>query len=237
MRLLVFGIHPDDIELGCGGTVAAHARLGHDVVLADLTRGEASSNGTPEERAREAAEAAGILGCRERRNLSIPDAGVRADDPDQQRTVVDAIRDVRPDIVVLPFGDDPHPDHASGASLVERAMYLSGIHGYPSAGPAWKAVAGLVYSGRRVVRPDIVVDTTGVQEVKMRAIRAHATQFGRRDGMVATPLNAPGFLSAVDARDRTHGLLIGVTYGEAFQTLAPVPLADFGVFQATRSSG
>jgi len=230
MRLLVFGIHPDDVELGCGGTVAVHSRAGHDVVLADLTRGESSSNGTAEERAREAQDAAAMLGCRERRNLTLPDAGVRADDPEQQRAVVQSIRDVRPDVVLLPFGDDPHPDHASGAALVERALYFAGIHGYRTAAPAWKVPAALVYSGRRVVRPDVVVDITAVQEVKMRAIRAHATQFGGGEGRVATPLNDPDFLEVVVARDRTHGALVGVRYGEAFHARSPVPLSDFGVF-------
>jgi len=233
MRLLVFGIHPDDIELGCGGTVAVHARGGHDVVLADLTRGESSSNGTPEARALEAEKAARILGCRERINVELPDAGIRSEDPDQQRRVVETIRRVKPDVVLLPNGDDPHPDHASGAALIQRALYLSGVHGYRTeAGGAWKPRAALVYSGRREARRDVVVDTTAVHDVKMDAIRAHESQFTARAGSLPTPLNAPDFLSVVEARDRTHGYLVGAQFGEAFETLSPVPLADLGVFTA-----
>lgn len=230
MRMLVFGIHPDDVELGCGGTVAVHTRAGHDVVVADLTRGESSSNGTPDERAAEAAAAAAILGCRERRNLAIPDVGVRSEDPDQQRAVVDVIRDLRPDVVLVPFSDDPHPDHASGGTLIERALYLAGIHGYNPSGRAWKTPVALVYSGRREVRRDLVVDVSAVYDVKRRAIAAHASQFGAREGSRATALNAPEFLSVVEARDRSVGHAVGAAYGEAFRALGPLRVGDLGVF-------
>lgn len=231
MRILVFGIHPDDIELGCGGSAALHARSGHEVVLADLTRGESSSNGTPQARALEAEKAARIMGCRERINIGLPDAGIRSEDPDQQRRVVETIRRVKPDVVLLPNGDDPHPDHESGAALIRRALYLSGVHGYRTEGAeAWKTRAALVYSGRREVRRDVVVDTTAVHDIKMDAIRAHESQFTARADSVPTPLNAPDFLSVVEARDRTHGYLVGARFGEAFETLSPVPVEDFGVF-------
>lgn len=229
MRLLVFGIHPDDIELGCGGTVAAHVKAGHDVVLADLTQGEASSNGTPEDRAREAAAAAGILGCKERVSVGLPDAGIRSEHPDQQRLVVEVIRRVRPEIVLVPNANDPHPDHRSGGVLVERALYLAGIHGYAAEGEAWKVRIALMYSGRREVKPDIVVDVSQVYDIKRRAIHAHVTQFGASAGSKPTPLNAPGFLSVVEARDRTHGHFIGVEYGEALETLEPLPIPDLGL--------
>lgn len=230
MRILAFGIHPDDVELGCGGTLAVHARAGHDVVIADLSRGESSSNGTPDERAAEAAAAAAILGCRERVNLGIPDAGVQSENPDQQRAVVETIRTVRPDVALIPFADDPHPDHASGGVLIERALYFAGIHGYDAEGEAWKTPLALVYSGRREVRPDLVVDITDVHDVKRRAIEAHASQFGARDGARSTPINAPGFLSVIEARDRRLGQMIAATYGEAFHALAPLRVSDVGVF-------
>jgi bacillithiol biosynthesis deacetylase BshB1 len=229
MRLLAFGIHPDDVELGCGGTVAVHARAGHEVTVADLTRGESSSNGTPEERAREAERAAQILGCRERLNVGLPDAAVRSEDPDQARSVVEVIRSVRPNVVLVPNADDPHPDHASGGALVARSLYLAGIHGFDRSAPAWKVPAALVYSGRRQVRPDVVVDVTGVYDVKRRAIEAHASQFAAQEEALPTPLNAPGFLSVVEARDRHVGYLAGVEYGEAFQLVEPACVSDFTV--------
>lgn len=226
MRVLAIGIHPDDVELGCGGTVAVQTAAGHDVVIADLTRGESSSNGTPEARAREAARAAEILGARERVNVGLPDAGVRSEDPEQTRRVVDLIRRVRPRVVLIPYSNDPHPDHYSGGLLVERALYLAAVHGYGAPDSAWKTPIALVYSGRREVRPDVVVDVTAVFETRRAAIDAHATQFGRDATAKPTPLNAPGFQDVVEARCRIVGHLIGVTWGEAFQTARPVPARD-----------
>lgn len=232
MKLLFFGIHPDDIELGCGGTVIRCVDQGHNVVLVDMTRGESSSNGTQEERAAEATEAAAIMGCDTRDNLGLPDTGVVAEDPEQLRVVADALRLHRPDVVLMPNGDDPHPDHASGAALIERALYVAGIQGFKTASrsESWKVRHCLVYSGRREVRAEIVVDTTAAYERKLRAIEAHRTQFGRDgDSVTPTPINAPGFLALIEARDRTVGAEIGVAYGEAFRALGPVGIADLGV--------
>lgn len=232
MNVLVFGIHPDDIELGCGGTVAVCTRAGYRVTLVDLSRGESSSNGTVDGRASEASTAAGILGSESRVNLGLPDAGIHSEDPEQQRTVVSAIRKYRPQVVLIPFAHDPHPDHASGGVLIERALYLAGVHGYPVPDdlPAWKTPTTLTYSGRDQVRPDVVVDITAVRDIKQRAIEAHASQFGGGDGALPTPLNAPDFLAAVEARDRAVGQLAGVRFGEAFQSARPVVVQDFGVF-------
>jgi len=233
MRVLVFGIHPDDVELGCGGTVATCAARGDEVTIVDLTRGESSSNGTSEQRAEEARVAAQHLGVGARDNLQIADAGVQSEHPGQQQQVAACIRRYRPDVVLFPNPDDPHPDHASGGVLIARALYLAGIKGYVTAGAdePWKPSAALVYSGRKEVRPDVVVDITNAFEAKRAAIAAHVTQFGRAPGAAETPLNAPDFLSAVEARDRVAGLGIGVRYGEAFQLTAPLGLSDLTVFR------
>lgn len=230
MRLLFIGIHPDDAELGCGGTIALCNDLGHEVTLVDLTRGECSSNGTVEERAAEAESAASILGCRQRRNLKLSDTGISGENTDQQRAVSDLIRDVRPDVVAFPNGDDPHPDHSSGAMLISRAAYFAGIHGYPGQGDAWKVPVLLEYSGRNEVAPDVIVDVSSTFERKREAILAHETQFTRTERVAATRLNDPGFLSALEARDRAMGHRIGSMYGEAFHTLGPIALADLSVF-------
>jgi bacillithiol biosynthesis deacetylase BshB1 len=228
MRIVVFGIHPDDVELSCGGTMAVQVASGHEVTIVDLSRGESSSNGTPEERAGEAARAAVVLGCRERLNLGLPDAGIQSEDGNQQRRVVEVIRRIRPEFALIPFSDDPHPDHRSGGMLLERALYLAGIHGYDPGAGAWKTPMALVYSGRRQVRPDVVVDVTAVYATKRDAIAAHTTQFGAGAERRPTPLNAPGFLAVIEARDRTVGHSIGVEYGEAFQCLHPIAATDLG---------
>lgn len=232
MRLLAFGIHPDDVELGCGGTIARCAGRGDAVTIVDLTAGESSSNGTPEERAAEARAAAELLGVHARENLNFPDAGVMSEDAGQQRAVVACIRRLRPDVVLVPSADDPHPDHASGGTLIERALYLAGVSGFAAPGgeAAWRPSAALRYPGRREVRPDVVVDVTATFEHRRAAIDAHASQFQRRTGGADTPLNAPDFLDALEGRARVAGQRVGARYGEAFELLSPIALEDLSVF-------
>lgn len=231
---MAIGIHPDDVEINCGGVVALSVARGHEVVIVDLTRGESSTNGTVEERAREAARAAEILGVAARENVGLPDTGVQSGDPAQIRALVAILREHRPHIVLLPHADDPHPDHAAGALLARNAVFLANVNGYRTDGPGgrherWKVARSLVYPGRRDVRADVVVDVTPVYETKMAAIRAHASQVG--DGtadLLATPLSDPRFLGVIDARDRLAGRRVGVTHGEAFELLAPMALSDLG---------
>src|SRR5690349_14071041 len=124
--LLVFGPHPDDIEIGLGGTVALHAAFGFRVGLCDLTRGELGSNGTPEERVTEAEEARGVLGADWRVNLGWPDGGISGTD-NQLRDVVRVIRRSRPATVALPYWDDRHPDHRAASDVLARAAFKSGL--------------------------------------------------------------------------------------------------------------
>jgi bacillithiol biosynthesis deacetylase BshB1 len=207
--------------------------LGHTVVLVDLTRGESSTNGTPEEREQEAAEAARILGCRTRDNLGLPDTGLMSEDSDQQRRVVSAIRRHRPRLIILPLKDDPHPDHSAGGELIERAIYLAGVQGYRTGNSdsRWVAGNGLIYPGRRELEPDLVVDVSDTFQIKMDAIRAHRSQFDAHAGAEETPLNRPGFLPAIEARMVVAGHRVGVQYGEPFRTFRPLVLEDLSVFE------
>ncbi|MCK4773868.1 MAG: PIG-L family deacetylase, partial [Candidatus Krumholzibacteria bacterium] len=109
MNVLAIGIHPDDIELGCGGTVIVAANGGHNVVMVDLSDGASSTNGTPDEREREAARAAEIMGVATRQNLLLPDTAIQSEDPGQVKRLVSAIRSARPSVVLAPSSDDPHP--------------------------------------------------------------------------------------------------------------------------------
>ncbi len=233
MRVMAIGIHPDDVEISCGGTVAVCAARGDEVTILDLTRGESSSNGTVEERAEEARAAATILGCARRVNAMLPDAGVRSEDPAQMLAVVRMIRAYRPQVALVPNPDDPHPDHACGGILVQRALFLANVNGYVTEVETirqerWRVGRALVYSGRREVRPDVVVDITAVHETKLRAIQAHASQVGAGSGALATPLTDPRFFDAVRARAVVAGRRVGATYGEAFSLLAPIALRDLG---------
>lgn len=230
---MAVGIHPDDVEIGCGGTVALCVGRGDEVTIVDLTGGESSTNGTAAERAREAAEAARILGVARRDNAGLPDTGVRSGDPDQIRAVVSLIRAYRPEVILLPNEDDPHPDHAAGALLARQAMFLANVNGYRTGADGapqarWRVRRALVYPGRREVRADVVVDVSAVYATKLESVRAHATQFGTREGTLPTPLNDPHFFDVIDARDRLAGRKIGVEHGEAFALLAPFALRDLG---------
>jgi bacillithiol biosynthesis deacetylase BshB1 len=230
MKVLAFGIHPDDVELGCGGTVILAVRQGHEVSVVDLSRGTASSNGTPEERAAESAEAARIMGARKRLNLDLPDTQIQSESDDQAAVVVACLRNERPDLVLVPSGDDPHPDHAAGGRLIERALYFSGVHGYRRTQPAWSVSHVLVYPGRSDFEPPVVVDVTPVHDIKIKAILAHRSQFLYGEGRASTPLNSHEFIGFVEARSRAHGRRIGVRFGEPFRSAGPIALADLRVF-------
>ncbi len=234
MRLMAIGIHPDDVEIGCGGTVAVHAAAGDDVTIVDLTRGESSTNGTPEERAREAAEAARILGATRRVNVGLPDTGVHSEDIAQTRAVVAVIRAYRPNVLLVPNAHDAHPDHASGGMLVQRAAFLSNVNGYVTESDGvrqerWQVARMLVYAGRQEVDPDVVVDITSHYEAKLASIRAHATQVGGGSGALLTRLNDGGLFRSVEGQAMVAGRRVGVVYGEAFQLIAPVLLTRFDV--------
>ena len=230
MKILALGIHPDDDEVGCGGTIVLAARSGHDVTVVDLSPGGSSSNGSLEDRAKEAAEAARIMGVSRRYNLGLPDTRIQSENDEQAGVIVACIRKERPSLVLVPSSDDPHPDHSAGGRLVERAVYLAAVHGYARGEVAWRAAHVLVYPGRTDFDPDVVFDVSSTHDVKLKSILAHATQFRPGEGRAPTPLNSPGFLGVVEARARTHGRRIGVLFGEGFRSPRPIGLADFRIF-------
>jgi bacillithiol biosynthesis deacetylase BshB1 len=235
MKILVLGIHPDDVELGCGGTVILAGDQGHSVVVADLSEGAASSNGTVDERKAEAQAAGAIMGIDERINLGLPDTGIESEDAEQLARVVACIRRVRPQLALVPSSDDAHPDHRAGGDLVRRALYFAGVHGFtPGRGEdrVHRIPNVLIYQGRSEVRADLVVDITQTFERKIEAIKAHASQFTAASGSRPTPINSSEFLPFVEARCRVYGRQIGVRYGEPFSAPSPLALSGFDLFEA-----
>jgi bacillithiol biosynthesis deacetylase BshB1 len=222
---LFFGAHPDDIELTSGGLAAALAAHGYAVGLVDLTAGEAASRGTPEQRAREAQEAARLLGARLRECLGLPDLGLDRHDPAHVRAVVAALRRHRPALVVAPWREDAHPDHHEAHHLVRRACYVAGLARFDAPGERHRPARLLFALYRGGDAPAVVVDVSAAWEARMAALRAHRSQLDPGAGP-ATYLTQPGFLAEVEARARAWGALIGATHGEGYRTAGPFGVTD-----------
>jgi bacillithiol biosynthesis deacetylase BshB1 len=220
--------HPDDAELVMGGTLAREAARGRRIALVDLTRGEAGSRGTPQTRAAEAEEAARILGAAHRESIGLPDARLQVA-PEQKDPVVEAVRRLRPRLVLLQHWEQRHPDHAAASRLVYDACFLAGLRNYrPDLGHAWRP-ARLVYAVTMTeateLVPTFVVDVTAVWETKLRAISAFTSQFTPAPGETGTlPLDR--FKEAIELAGRRHGQRIGVRYGEGFVTREPLVVDD-----------
>lgn len=225
MDALFFGAHPDDVELTSGGLAALLASHGHHVMVVDLTRGEAASRGTVEERHLEAREAAGLLGV-QRENLGLPDLGLSRADGSQLRTVASCLRRHRPELVVAPDRHDAHPDHVEASHLITAACYLAGLAKFDVSGERHRPDRLLYALYRTTARPHLIVDVGTVWERRMQAVRAHRSQLDTSAPGPATYLTAPGFLEEVEARARAWGAAIGVRHGEAFRARGPIPVTD-----------
>ena len=216
--LLVFGPHPDDLELGAGGSIAKHVALGHRVGLCDLTRGELGTNGTPEERVAEAEAARVVLGAAWRDNLGLPDGGI-GDDRAHLRAIVELIRRARPKAVAIPFENDRHPDHGAASRLLTRALFSSGLARFAADGEHWRPDFVVAYFINDSVRPTFAVDVSKHYETKRSAIACYRSQF-QPSGAGATPtrLTSPRFRQLIESRVEQFGALVGVAYAEGFVT-------------------
>lgn len=212
--LLVFGPHPDDLEIGLGGSIAKHVALGHRVGLCDLTRGELSTNGTPEERLAEAQAAREVLGAAWRENLGLPDGAIGSD-PEHVRAIAALIRQAKPKTVAVPYRRDRHPDHVAASRTLTRAAFSAGLARYPAPGDPWRVDWVLYYFINESTRPSFVVDVSEYYETKRRALACHASQFTPRGaGATPTRLTSPRFRQLIESRDAQFGALIGVDFAE-----------------------
>ena len=219
--LLVFGPHPDDLEIGAGGIIARHAALGFSVGLCDLTAGEMGSNGTVEERLKESEAAARVLGAAWRENLRWPDRRI-GKDPAHLEEAVAFVRRHRPRVVVAPYWVDRHPDHGAASTVLTEAVFNSGLRKYPASGEPWKAEWICYYFINDSVPPSFVVDVTGQYDVKRNALDCHSSQFAAGPNVVGTRLNTPLFRQLIESRDAQFGAQAGVTWAEGFVVRGPV---------------
>jgi N-acetylglucosamine malate deacetylase 1 len=224
--LLVFGPHPDDIEIGVGGTVAKHAARGWRVGLCDLTAGEMGSNGTVEERIAEAERARAVLGAEWRTNLRLPDRAFGGD-PQHIRAAVDVLRQWRPTRVLIPYWSDRHPDHVAASRMLTEAVFNSGLRKYAADGDPWKAESVCYYFINDSAPPSFVVDVSAHYEIKRQALACHGSQFTTAAaGAVSTRLTSPRFRQLIESRDAQFGALAGVEYAEGFVMREPVVLQE-----------
>ena len=222
LDILAFASHPDDIELGCAGTLIAHVKAGKKVGIIDLTEGELGTRGTPETRKQEAEDAARIMGVAVRENLGMADGFFR-NDREHQLKVIEKLRKYKPEIVIANAVYDRHPDHGRGSELVSEACFKSGLKMIKTNDEqgqqqeAWRPKVVYHFIQDRLITPDIVVDVTPYWEQKMETIRAFKSQFYNPDDTSPnTYISSPEFLEFVEARAKELGHSIGVTYGEGF---------------------
>jgi N-acetylglucosamine malate deacetylase 1 len=225
--LLVFGPHPDDIEIGLGGAVAAHAARGLRVGLCDLTAGEMGTNGSVEERLAEAENARAVLGASWRENLRWPDRQI-GKDPGHLEQAVAFIRQHQPRSVAVPYWSDRHPDHVAASHVLTEAVFNAGLRRYQPGGAAtWKTEWLCYYFINDDVEPSFVIDVSEHYEKKIDALDCHASQFQRGASTVAdTRLNTPLFRQLIESRDARFGARAGVRWAEGVIVREPILRAN-----------
>ncbi|WP_040280953.1 bacillithiol biosynthesis deacetylase BshB1 [Psychroserpens damuponensis] len=221
LDILAFGAHPDDIELGCGGTLAKEIANGKKVGIVDLTRGELGTRGTALTRDQEANDASKILGALVRENLGFAD-GFFINDKTHQLEIIKMIRKYQPEIVLCNAIDDRHIDHGKGSKLVSDACFLSGLLKIETtidgkSQEKWRPKQVYHYIQWKHIEPDFVVDISEFIDTKMASVLAYKTQFyDPNNTEPETPITSKNFTDSVVYRARDLGRLIGSDYAEGF---------------------
>ena len=221
LDILAFGAHPDDIELGCGATIAKEVSLGKKVGIVDLTRGELGTRGSAELRMIEASNAAKILGVSVRENLGFAD-GFFTNDKKHQLEIIKMIRKYQPDIVLCNAIDDRHIDHGKGSKLVSDACFLSGLMKIETElegkqQEKWRPKHVYHYIQWKNIAPDFVIDVTGFIQKKQASVLAYSSQFYDPNSKEPeSPITSKTFIESINYRSRDLGRLIGVEYAEGF---------------------
>lgn len=234
LDILAFGAHPDDVELGCGATVAKEISLGKKVGIVDLTRGELGTRGSAEIRDTEAAKAAEILGVAVRENLRFRD-GFFVNDETHQLEIIKMIRKYRPEIVLCNAIDDRHIDHGKGSKLVSYACFLSGLRRIETkidggiVQEAWRPKLVYHYIQWKNIEPDFVVDVTGFMDKKIDAVMAYSSQFyDPNSNEPVSPIATKNFTESIEYRAKDLGRLIFSDYAEGFTVERYVAVNSLG---------
>jgi bacillithiol biosynthesis deacetylase BshB1 len=223
LDILAIGAHPDDVELGCGATLAKEVANGKKVGIIDLTRGELGTRGTAETRDEEAFNSAKILGVHSRINMRFAD-GFFKNDKEHQIEIIKMIRYYKPELVICNAIDDRHIDHGKGSQLVSDACFLSGLRKIETVHKderniqeAWRPKAVYHYIQWKEIKPDLVVDVSGFMDKKMDSVLAYKTQFfDPKSDEPETPISSKNFTDSIEYRARNLGRLVGVAHAEGF---------------------
>ena len=216
--ILAIGIHPDDVELSCSGTLIKHIAQGKTVGILDLTRGEMGTRGNVELRTKEAMNASKIIGARFRKQLNFADCFFE-NNKEHQLEIIKILREHKPEIVLCNAINDRHPDHGRAAKLVADACYYSSLSKIETGQEAWRPKAVYHYIEDNFIHPHFVVDVTAQAEKKREAIMAFSSQFyDSKSKEPQTPISSPEFLEALFAKMSIWGRAIGVRYAEGFTT-------------------
>jgi bacillithiol biosynthesis deacetylase BshB1 len=217
--LLAIGAHPDDVEIGCGGALLLAVDGGMRVAVVDLTDGEAATRGSPELRMKEQRLAGELLGVRDRERLGLPDAALGTE-PEHRLVVAEALRDFRPRMVLAPYPEDRHPDHAAAGRLTKEACFIAGV-AKVGRGKRHRPARLAHYMLHQPFTSSFILDVSEVWDRKMVAIRAYESQFGVGHGP-ETEIGGVDFLHYLEARAAVHGAMIGVRRGEPYHQTGPV---------------
>ena len=226
LDILAIGVHPDDVELGCSGTLINEIKLGKKAGIVDLTQGELGTRGTIETRYNEAAQAAMLMGVHIRENLKMRDGFFRNDEENQLKLIT-AIRKYKPSIVIGNVLHDRHPDHGRAGQMIADCCFLSGLAKIETkdengnAQEKWRPSYVLHYIQDWYHEPDLLIDISDVFEQRMQAVDAYSSQFHTTDGDKSGPqtyISTPDFRESVIARARMFGKRIGVKFAEGFIT-------------------
>ncbi|ANI89165.1 bacillithiol biosynthesis deacetylase BshB1 [Arachidicoccus ginsenosidimutans] len=230
--ILVFGAHPDDAELCCGGTILAAVKQGKSVAVVDLTRGELGTRGTAETRDNETVTATKILGLSARENLQMRDGFFQINEANLLKVIV-AIRKYQPEILLCTSPEDRHPDHGRASKLVKEAAFLSGlikietVDGNGQSQAAWRPKQVFHYIQDNYLEPDFIFDISETFDDKIKALLSYETQFNATDDGPKTYISSPEFIKFVEARALIFGKRIGVKYGEGFISDKALGISSF----------
>jgi bacillithiol biosynthesis deacetylase BshB1 len=220
--VLAIGAHPDDVELGCAGSIALSKAQGKSVAIIDLTQGELGTRGSVDSRRIESQKAAEILGVIQRENMNFRD-GFFQNDETHQLAMIAKIRLLKPKLVLCNAVYDRHIDHGKGNALVNDACFLSGLEKIETRDEngnkqePWRPKLVLEYIQWMDIKPDIIIDISAHLKIKMDAVKAYSTQFYNPDSNESeTPISSKNFIESVSYRAKNLGRLIGVDAGEGF---------------------